>query len=135
MPSRSKADLHPMLVEIYNKTEAEFANKYPNAPQPFITCTYRSNEEQNALYAIGRTATGRKVTNAKAGQSPHNFKPSRAFDIAFIGLDKKLDWSPELFRNFAAIGKAQSDALQWGGDFKSIPDAPHFELKGWKEIK
>ena len=34
-----------------------------------ITSTYRDHESQNALYAQGRTAPGKRVTNAKGGQS------------------------------------------------------------------
>jgi peptidoglycan L-alanyl-D-glutamate endopeptidase CwlK len=37
-----------------------------------IYCTKRDNEEQNGLYAIGRTAPGKIVTNARAGESAHN---------------------------------------------------------------
>lgn len=37
-----------------------------------LTCTYRSNEEQAKLFAQGRTAPGRIVTNAKPGKSKHN---------------------------------------------------------------
>jgi len=44
----------------------------------YIYCGYRSHAEQTALYARGRTAPGRKVTNAKAGQSYHNY--GRAID-------------------------------------------------------
>nr|WP_295770097.1 M15 family metallopeptidase [Rhodoferax sp.] len=39
----------------------------------------RSCAEQDALYAQGRTAPGNKVTNAKSGDSNHNF--GIAFDI------------------------------------------------------
>jgi len=110
--------------------ETEWSRLYPGLPKPFLTCTYRPNEEQTELYSHGRTIKGPVVTNAKAGQSPHNFNPSHAFDIAFIGLDKKLDWSPELFKLFAQIIK--EDGIVWGGDFKSMKDNPHFEVKDWK---
>ena len=39
-----------------------------------VTSTYRDFESQNALYAQGRTAAGKKVTNAKGGQSFHNWR-------------------------------------------------------------
>lgn len=38
-----------------------------------VTCTFRTHAEQEALYAQGRTTPGRIVTNARAGQSSHNF--------------------------------------------------------------
>lgn len=128
MPSRDLKDLDNTLVEAYNKAKEVYATRYPNEPQPFITCTYRSNDEQNDLYALGRTKKGKIVTNAKAGQSKHNSYPSKAFDIAFIGLDKKLNWSDKHFKNFAAIVKEINPKIIWGGDFKTIKDAPHFEI-------
>jgi len=127
MASRSKADLNPVLVQAYDKAVEKYEQTYPNAPQPFLTCTYRSNEEQEILFKKRP-----KVTNARAGQSPHNYKPSYAFDIAFIGVDKKLDWSPKLFKNFANI-IAENSQVEWGGNWK-FKDAPHFELKGWRSM-
>ena len=46
--------------------------------QPLIYCGFRSFEEQAALYSKGRTAGGRIVTKAKAGESYHNY--GLAFD-------------------------------------------------------
>lgn len=126
MPTRDLNDAQPILKEAYQFAVSEYRKLYPNLPQPFITCVHRSNEEQAQLYAQGRTAKGKIVTNAKAGQSKHNKLPSEALDIAFITLDKKLSWDSKLFRNFANIIKTKG--IKWGGDFKSIPDAPHFEI-------
>ncbi len=128
MPSRDLKDLDSKLVNAYNLAKGIYANRFPNEPQPFITCTHRSNEEQNQLYALGRTVKGKIVTNAKAGQSKHNSYPSKAFDIAFIGLDKKLNWNKKYFKMFADIVKEVEPSIVWGGNFKSIPDAPHYEL-------
>jgi peptidoglycan L-alanyl-D-glutamate endopeptidase CwlK len=127
MPSRELKDLDSKLVNAYNLAKGIYANRYPNEPQPFITCTYRSNEEQNQLYALGRTVKGKIVTNAKAGQSKHNSLPSKAFDIAFIGLDKKLNWNKKYFKMFADIVKEVDDTIEWGGVWKFI-DLPHFQL-------
>lgn len=132
MASRSKADLHPDLATAYNAAAAEWDKLYPNDPKPFITCTLRDNAEQNALYAQGRTAKGKIVTNAKAGQSPHNFSPALAFDVAFIKLNKTLDWNGKLFAKFAALVLQKSCNVVWGGNFSKISDAPHFELRDWK---
>jgi peptidoglycan L-alanyl-D-glutamate endopeptidase CwlK len=127
MPSRELKDLDSKLVNAYNLAKGIYANRYPNEPQPFITCTYRSNEEQTQLYALGRTVKGKIVTNAKAGQSKHNSLPSKAFDIAFIGLDKKLNWNKKYFKMFADIVKEVDDTIEWGGVWKFI-DLPHFQL-------
>ena len=125
MASRDKKDLRPELVQAYEKAKEKYYALYPNEPQPFITCTYRSGEEQNKLYN-----SKPKVTNAKAGQSPHNFNPSFAFDIGFIGADKKIVWTAKYFKMFADCIK--SDVVSWGGNFKNFTDNPHFELKDWR---
>lgn len=43
-----------------------------NGIELLIYCTYRSNQEQDALYAQGRTTPGKIITNARGGQSQHN---------------------------------------------------------------
>ncbi len=48
-----------------------------------IVSGYRSHEAQNALYSQGRTTKGNIVTNAKGGESMHNF--GVAVDYAFVG--------------------------------------------------
>jgi len=51
-----------------------------------IYCTYRSNKEQNELYAQGRTTAGKIVTNARGGESQHNNVDS-ALRPAALGYD------------------------------------------------
>lgn len=126
MPSRNIDDCNPILKNAYLKAEAEFNSK--NTVKVFLTCTYRSNEEQAELYAQGRTKAGKIVTNAKAGQSKHNRKPSDAFDIAFRKPDKTLDWSTKNFLAFYQIIVRIEPRIKWGGNFKKIKDAPHFEI-------
>jgi len=45
---------------------------------PLIYCGRRTMEEQTALFAIGRSAPGKVVTKARAGESFHNY--GLAFD-------------------------------------------------------
>lgn len=129
MASRDKKDLRPELVQAYDMAVSRYKELYPNEPQPFITCIYRSGEEQNQLFEKVP-----KVTNAKAGQSPHNYNPSFAFDIGFIGNDKSMKWDAHLFKNFSDIINTMSSVVDWGGGWLSFKDMPHFELKGWKKI-
>jgi len=132
MMSRSLKDLHPTLVKVWQDAVVAWAQTYPDSPKPFLSCTYRSNEEQTALYASGRTVKGKILTKAKAGQSPHNYLPSLAFDVAFSN-NGIADWRPFLFERFAAIVEKVSNEVFWGGKFITIPDRPHFELKGWRQ--
>jgi peptidoglycan LD-endopeptidase CwlK len=86
-----------------------------------ITEAYRSPERQNILYAQGRTTKGHIVTNAKAGQSIHQYKC--AVDIVPI-IGGKLAWNYD-FKKLGKIGVACG--LEWGGNWKSFKDMPHFQ--------
>ncbi|MES1035875.1 peptidoglycan-binding protein [Bacillus pumilus] len=93
-----------------------------------ITSGYRSFAEQNKLYAQGRAAPGKIVTNAKGGQSNHNY--GLAIDYVLLSADgKKALWTVnEKWRRVAQIGK--SLGFSWGGDWKSFKDYPHLEMMG-----
>ena len=84
----------------------------------------RSYAEQDALYAQGRTRPGRIVTNARAGYSNHNF--GIAFDVGVFEGGTYLGDSPR----YKAVGALGSDmGLEWGGNWKTIVDQPHFQLR------
>jgi peptidoglycan L-alanyl-D-glutamate endopeptidase CwlK len=91
-----------------------------------ITSTYRDNESQNALYAQGRTNLGKRVTNAKGGQSMHNHRV--AFDFVPIVNGKAMWDDARAFRRCGVI--AQSLGLEWGGSWTSFPDLPHCQYTG-----
>jgi peptidoglycan L-alanyl-D-glutamate endopeptidase CwlK len=95
-----------------------------------ITCTYRDFEAQNALYAQGRTAPGRIVTNARGGQSFHNFH--MAFDVVPLRAGKPV-WGTAgadglLWQKVGELGEAQG--LEWAGRWKTFRELPHFQFTG-----
>ena len=116
------------LAATYLAACMKYQLEYPNDPKPFLTCTYRDRQEQDKLYEQGRTTPGPIVTNAKGGQSLHNFLPSHALDIAFIDSKGQLNWNKVFFFKFALLMKLDHH-IQWGGDWKTTKDFPHFELK------
>ena len=84
----------------------------------------RTYDEQNALYAQGRTKPGRIVTNAKGGYSNHNF--GIAFDVGVFSGSNYVPESP----NYKAVGALGVElGLEWGGNWKTIKDEPHFQLR------
>lgn len=107
--------------------------------------TYRSFEEQNELYSQGRSKLFdkdhkklSKVTNAKAGQSAHNY--GLAFDIVVLvdknydgnyetaSWDIKADYDKDGISDWMeAIAYFKSLGYDWGGNWKKFPDYPHFE--------
>lgn len=96
-----------------------------------VTSTVRTTDQQQALYAKGRTTPGPIVTNADGviKTSNHQAKADgwgHAVDCAFLingtpSWDLRLPWA-----TYGACGKALG--LQWGGDWNSLVDLPHLEL-------
>lgn len=84
----------------------------------------RTYQERSELFAQGRNKPGRVVTNAGPGRSNHNF--GIAWDVGLFKGMNYLDASP-LYDTVGAIGKTLG--LEWGGDWTSIIDKPHFQLK------
>lgn len=92
----------------------------------------RSWTEQDALYAQGRTAPGKIVTNCKGGDSYHNFGMATDCVPSQFAPDQPYnpDWnsSHPLWQRMEAVGI--SLGLTAGANFRSFPDAPHFQLTG-----
>lgn len=89
-----------------------------------ISQGFRSIAEQDALYAQGRTTPGKIVTNAKGGQSYHNY--GLAFDFAVLDNISTVNWNVDSrWKRVGVLGKALG--LEWGGDWTSFKDYPHFQ--------
>lgn len=117
---RNIATLHPVA----QKAAREFMQavvpimKQRGVDARIISGT-RTYAEQDALYAkIPR------VTKARGGYSNHNF--GVAWDIGLFKGKTYLEDSP-LYKECGGIGK--SVGLEWGGDWKTFKDEPHFEVK------
>lgn len=83
--------LHPLvrveMLAIINECNLIVLKKHS---QVRITQALRTIKEQNDLYAIGRTKPGKKVTNAKGGESVHNY--GFAVDICLMIDEKQASW-------------------------------------------
>lgn len=124
--------MHPTLREQLEKDYLECNNKIlGKGVRLRLTHTLRTIDEQNALYAQGRTKPGSIVTNAKGGSSYHNF--GLAFDIVLLydkddnGTFETASWDTK-DKNWKAVVKFFKEKGWFhGGDFKSFKDEPHFE--------
>ena len=120
--SRDINDLHPAVArgcrELIRRMEAI---GWP----VIVTATYRDNEKQDALYAQGRTTPGPIVTNARGGQSIHNYR--LAFDIARNVKGQEYT-NPQFFADAGAIWMRMGG--EWGGSWASFPDRPHMQYTG-----
>jgi peptidoglycan L-alanyl-D-glutamate endopeptidase CwlK len=152
MASREIKHLSPALQILYNRFNDRCRRDewmVRNGITVLLICTYRSSEEQDRLYAQGRTAPGRRVTNLRGGKSRHNATlpgtdtpAAEAFDVVPLrggkpvwgtgGAGTNEDSSDdatndlEVWQRVGAHGEAVG--LVWGGSWTSFKDYPHFEM-------
>lgn len=119
----------------------EFELQLQGAGISFVrACTYRSNDEQQALYDQGRKKPGYIVTWAMPGQSPHNDtedgKPASNAADYYPLINGKLagDRTDVELALWAKMGQiATACGLEWGGNWTARKkDKPHFQLP-WME--
>lgn len=125
--SRNLNDLHPKVKPMVEEFIQKCAD---NGIDLLVTSTYRDHESQNALYAQGRTTPGKKVTNARGGQSWHNWRV--AVDIVPMRNGKPV-WGTtgpdgELWNKVGEIG--ESVGLEWAGRWKTFKEFAHFQYTG-----
>lgn len=137
--------LHPKLRDEATEIYQDICNELKGRAICRFAFTLRTIEEQDALYAQGRTKPGKIVTNAKGGQSMHNY--GLAIDIVLL-VDKNKDgtfesasWETNV--DFDGDGKAdwqevvkvfKSYGWEWGGEWR-FTDMPHFQKTFGKSLK
>jgi peptidoglycan L-alanyl-D-glutamate endopeptidase CwlK len=134
--AKNVATLHTRVQEIFRNwiLECQILAKAHGYEYKAISGN-RTWEEQAKIYAQGRTAPGKIVTNAKPGYSNHNY--GIAVDMGVFKEGKYLDGSKpseaETFHRKAAV-IAEKYNIEWGGSWKSFKDYPHFEYKTGKTL-
>ena len=127
--ARSEAVIATLLPQVQPYARALYFKARDHGITINIISGLRTYAEQNALYAKGRTAGGKKITNARGGYSNHNF--GIAFDIGVFEGDRYLPSSSQ-YKAVGALG--QELGLEWGGNWKTFVDQPHFQLRPrWSE--
>lgn len=115
--------VHPDLVRVVRR--ATKINLSPGLGFQ-ITCGIRSLVEQKKLVAAGasKTMRSRHLPGAKNGLS-------HAVDLVAT-VDGKVRWDwplyAELARAMKTAASIESVPIEWGGDWKSFKDGPHFQL-------
>lgn len=97
-----------------------------------ITQGLRTFKEQDDLYAQGRTKPGSIVTNAKGGESFHNYGLAVDFCLLHsngtVSFDLNEDENHNVTKDWMEVVKSfKKFGWTWGGDFKKFKDNPHFE--------
>ena len=137
--------LHPKIrnevLELYSHVNEKLLGK---GVRLRFAYAYRSPEEQNQLFNQKP-----KVTNAKAWQSIHQY--GLAFDIVLLydldndgnfetaSWDIKKDFDKDGIADWMEVTNYfKSKGYEWGGDWKSFKDAPHFQKVfglTWQQMK
>lgn len=121
---RSEKNIATLLPEVQPIARALVQKAALNGIRIKVISGLRTYAEQDELYAQGRTKPGPKVTNARGGYSNHNF--GVAFDVGVFEGQKYLEDSVK----YKAVGVLGTDlGLEWGGNWKTIVDQPHFQLR------
>jgi len=120
------------LVEVKSKLLVNEAAR--KGIRVVITDDFRSAKDQDALYAQGRSTDGNVVTNARGGESYHNY--GLAIDFALASPEgEQLIWDMDYDGN----GNSKSDwkevveiaknlGFEWGGDWAKFKDYPHLQM-------
>lgn len=126
--------LHPKIRQSALDAYAEAIQATPVGCHPVIDQTLRTFAESDALYAQGRTAPGEIVTQAKAGQSYHNYSLALDFHLVINGKDS---WGVD-HNWMKVVNIFKAHGFSWGGDFPgNFKDYPHLENRcghNWREL-
>lgn len=129
--------LHPALREEAGQIYTEIQQALKGRAVCRFSHTLRTFAEQDALYAQGRSRPGGIVTNARGGQSFHNY--GLAIDIVLLkdtngdGTYETASWESNIdfdkdgisdWMECVAIFKKYG--WSWGGDWR-FKDMPHFQ--------
>lgn len=128
LTTRDKSRLegvHPDLVRVVAKAARL-------APFDFIVAEgLRSYERQKELFRLGKSTT----MNSRHLKAPNGL--GHAVDlIPWIDLDKdgdlELSWNWADYHKLAAViksvAKTEKVPLEWGGDWRTFKDGPHWQL-------
>lgn len=136
--------LHPSIIDEVNSIYKEICEALKGRAICRFSHTLRTFAEQDALFAQGRTRKGARVTNARGGQSYHNY--GLAIDIVLLldkdrnGTFESASWETNV--DFDGDGKADWQEVveifkrygwSWGGEWRFV-DNPHFQKTFGKSI-
>lgn len=129
-PAPPVTELHPVVFAKQTELIAEAGKAGITI---LITDGFRSIDEQNAIYAKGRTTEGKVVTQVQGGHSYHNY--GLAIDFALRTKKGEVVWDMEYDGNkngqadwMEVVEIAKGLGFSWGGDWENFPDYPHLQM-------
>ena len=122
--------LHPKIREQVKEIYNEILERFVSVR---FTDTLRTFDEQNALYAQGRTKPGKIVTHAKSGESYHNYGLALDFSLLLnngkeVSWDRNMDMDEDNKKDWdEVVAVFRHYGWEWGGDWTSFKDYSHFQ--------
>lgn len=130
--ARSEKNIATLTPEAKEKAMEWLAKVREKGINAVIIQGTRTWQEQDELYAQGRTEKGPKVTNARGGYSVHNYGMAWDFvvfeDVSDNGGVGHALWDSPKMEEAGKIG--ESIGLEWGGSWKGFRDIPHLQMPG-----
>ena len=114
--------VHPDLVRVVNRCAKDWKDKQFTFG---ITCGVRTLEEQRILVKKGAS----KTLRSRHIPAPNGY--SHAIDVvAFIDGKVRWDWPlyDKISKSMKTAAKAEKVPIEWGGDWTSFKDGPHYQL-------
>jgi len=118
-------EVHPKLANLIRMMAHQLALENITIR---VTQGLRTWEEQDGLYAQGRSAPGSVVTNCPGGHSWHNF--GLAVDAAILEDTNAIDWNPSHPAWGRMVSLGSNLGLTSGAQWRTFKDFPHFQLTG-----
>lgn len=129
---------HENGVEICSRCETKLQEAHPhlkvffqwvkiNHPDAHVSWTFRDQANQDECFRMGKS-------KLQWPKSPHNAmdlfgKPcSEAIDLFVLSNDGKAEWPTGWFKTVSQQMKDAGMPFKWGGDFKTLGDADHFQM-------
>jgi peptidoglycan L-alanyl-D-glutamate endopeptidase CwlK len=130
--ARSEANIQTLIPSAQREARrflAKAQKGFPGLSIRILSGT-RTYVEQDLLFSKGRNSNpGPIVTHARGGESNHNF--GIAWDVGIFDGGRYLTGATaaeeKAYRDLAPV--AMSSALEWGGEWKSFTDLPHYQMK------
>ena len=125
--------LHPKVRKEVEEIIKEIDKALTGRAKIRISQGLRTFAEQDALYAQGRTdKKGPIVTNAKGGQSIHNYGLAVDFVLIIDNTDASWamnkDWDDDKINDWTEVVNIfKKYGWAWGGNWNNTKDYPHFD--------
>ncbi len=113
------AQAHPYLANWFRETRARYSNLH-------VSWSFRKEADQNAMVKAGKSKLPwpKSAHNHMAGSIP----VSLALDLFQEDEDGVGRWSLPFFTKLNGENVAAGYRILWGGRWKTLGDADHFEM-------